>query len=435
MLKRGFGFGWFASVAAAASCTSGEQTCPTCGAAVANAADSAASSVAGTIRVGFCGDGIWDPEQEACDDGSSCRDGRDCSDDRLRCQSTSASACQPRSGDGCSDQCTLEPGFVCQGGHDCHALAVMSVETPSAGPELRASPDAGVPLAEGNGASPNTGSLRAPPRAEHCQHPNFQAPEPLTGLDEQLDLWAPSLASDGRTLFFAANTQSTVERIYFATRTGRSSQFSAATLLASVNSGAGDGTPVLSLDGLRLYFYSRRAGGSGDRDLWFASRPDVAADFDAPSRFGATNSPALDHLPWLSSDELTLLYVSTRSGGLGQSDVWFAKRATRSEDFPAPELFSTISSSSDEGRAVESSDGRLVVFASARPGGQGSQDLWFATRDDNESEFAEPTNLSVLNSPSLDVDPFLAADERELIFSSNRSGRTQIWRALFECDD
>jgi hypothetical protein len=387
------------------------------------------------MRVGFCGDGIWDPEQEACDDGSACRDGRDCTDDRLRCQSSSASACQPRSGDGCSDQCTLEPGFVCRDGHDCQALAVASAETPSDGPDLRASPDAGLRRAQGSGASPNTGASRAPPRPERCRRPNFQAPEPLTGLDDQLDLWAPSLASDGRTLFFAANTQGTVERIYFATRTGRSSQFSAATLLANVNSGAGEGTPVLSADGLRLYFYSRRAGGSGDRDLWFASRADSAADFDVPSRLGASNSPALDHLPWLSSDELTLLFVSTRGGGFGQSDVWFAQRAARSADFPAPELFGALSSSAEDGRAVESSDGRLVVFASARPGGQGGQDLWFATRDDNESEFAEPINLSVLNSPGLDVDPFLAADERELIFSSNRNGRTQIWRALFDCDD
>jgi len=40
-----------------------------------------------------------------------------------------------------------------------------------------------------------------------------------------------------------------------------------------------------------------------------------------------------------------------------------------------------------------------------------------------------------LNSPSRDLDPFLAADERELFFSSNRNGRMQIWRALFDCDD
>src|SRR6185295_5286028 len=79
-------------------------------------------------------------------------------------------------------------------------------------------------------------------------------------------------ASDERTLFVAANEPGLQEHIYFATRVGSSAQFSQLTLLANVDSGSGDGTPLLSADGRTLYFYSRRPGGSGDRDLWFARR-------------------------------------------------------------------------------------------------------------------------------------------------------------------
>jgi hypothetical protein len=432
MLRRGFGFGLFASAAVTWSCRPEQQPCASCQ-AVASPSGSAPVSAAGAIRIGFCGDGVWDPDREECDDGSSCRDGRDCSDDRLRCQSNAPSACQPRSQDGCSDQCTLEPGFVCREGRDCQQTSSSSAETANDEPGALGGPDAGIPLAQGSAASPDTGLLGASPRLERCRRPSFRAPELLTGIDDQLDLWAPSLASDGRTLFFAANTQGTLERIFFATRSGLGLQFSAATLLANVDSGSGDGTPVLSADGLRLYFYSRREGGSGDRDLWFSTRPDAAADFGAPSRFGAVNSSSIDHLPWVSADELTLLYVSTRAGGFGQSDIWFAKRSARSDDFPEPELFSALSSNDDEGRAVETRDGKLVVFTSGRAGGQGDLDLWLALRDDGD-EFVEPVNLSVLNSPSLDVDPFLSADERELFFSSNRAGRAQIWRSLLDCD-
>src|SRR6185436_1704440 len=227
--------------------------------------------------------------------------------------------------------------------------------------------DAGVPLVSGN----NPG----PPPKEDCPQLRFGVPELLTGnkpaAAPDLDVWAPSLSNDGSTLWFALSTQPSVEYICYATRADRGSVFSEAKVLVNVNSGSGEGAPVLSNDGLRLYFYSRRPGGSGDGDLWWATRASRSADFEAPSRFVVPNSAGLDHLPWLSPDELTLLYVSTRADGLGEADVWVARRAQLSSDFGAPELFTAISTNLDEGRAVESRDRGWVVFASARDGGQG----------------------------------------------------------------
>jgi hypothetical protein len=299
--------------------------------------------------------------------------------------------------------------------------------------------DASVVVPPPVASTPETGP-GAPGSPARCRRPTFAAPELVTGFATELELWAPSLSSDGLTLFCAANTQTTPERIFFATRTPGSSEFSALRLLANLDSGFGDGTPWLSFDGLTLYFYSRRPGGSGDRDLWFALRADPAADFGAIHHFGAVNGASLEHLPWLSRDELTLLYVSTRPAGSGQSDVWFAQRASRGEDFRAPQLVSSLSTGSDEGRAVLSVDGKLVIFASARAGGRGSQDLWLATRaggggDDALGELEPAINLSALNSPALDVDPFLTADERELFFSSTRNGRAQIFRSRISCDE
>jgi Tol biopolymer transport system component len=436
MSSQGLVFARLASVGVLWSCMAAEEAaCPTCSDALASDSAPGATPAPPAQHVGFCGDGVWDPEREQCDDGSACHDGRDCTHDRLRCLSSSESACQPRSADGCSDQCTVEPGFSCPNGRDCRALDPAVSETPA----LLAGPSGEAPEAAAPHPVPGTPDTRPPAggpgRPERCREPSFRAPELLRGLDAHLDLWAPSLASDGRTLFLAANEPGLPEHIYFATRVGRSTQFSAPTLLANVDSGSGDGTPQLSADGRTLYFYSRRPGGSGDRDLWFATRPDAAADFGAASRLGATNSAAVDHLPWVSADELKLLYVSTRAGGLGQSDIWLARRERPSDDFGEPDLFSSISSAADEGRAVESSDGNLVLFASARGGGQGGLDLWLALREDNDEEFGAATNLSVLNSPSGDVDPFLSDDERELFFSSDRNGRPGLWRALIDCGD
>lgn len=435
MLKRDLAFGLLASLLL--GCMSSKKPCATCNAAQVRESIPPFSAPV-VPRAGFCGDGIWDPASEECDDGSACRDGRDCTDDRLRCSPTSESACQPRGRDGCSETCTIEPGFDCPDGGSC-------TPTPIAEAPLFSTPVAAPPeLIDAGAASPPAATPETPPGAPaapgRCRRPSFAPPELVTGFDTELDLWAPSLSSDGLTLFCAANTQTTPERIFFATRAPGSGEFSALRLLANLDSTFGDGTPLLSFDGLTLYFYSRRPGGSGDRDLWFAVRGDPAADFGSIHHFSTINGASLEHLPWLSRDELTLLYVSTRPGGVGQSDVWFSTRASRNEDFGTPELVSALSSSADEGRAVVSDDGKLVIFASARDGGQGSQDLWSATRAggggaDALGELEPPINLSVLNSPALDVDPFLTADERELFFSSNRNGHAQIFRSRITCDD
>lgn len=436
MFTRDLGFWLVAGLVL--GCTSSKQPCATCQAAQV-AEDTPPFSAPSASRAGFCGDGVWDPATEECDDGSACRDGRDCTNDRLRCSTTSEAACAPRSRDGCSETCTIERGFDCPDGGNCAPTPIAEAPLFSGSatpPELL---DAGVP-APSAASTPETGP-GAPGSPGRCRRPSFAAPELVTGFDTELDLWAPSLSSDGLTLFCAANTQLTPERIFFATRAAGSSEFSPLTALASLNSGFGDGAPWLSFDGLTMYFYSRRpGGGSGDRDLWFALRGDPAAEFGAIYHFGTVNGPALEHLPWLSRDELTLLFVSTRPGGVGQSDVWFARRASRADDFGPPQLVSALSTSADEGRAVVSEDGKLVVFASARDGGQGGSDLWLATRaggggDDPLGELDPALNLSELNSPALDVDPFLTADERELFFSSNRNGSAQIFRSRIACDD
>lgn len=56
-----------------------------------------------------CGDGITQPNSYQCDDGKHCKNGTKCSDDSdCYRQGLSDSSCTPRSGDGCSSQCTPE---------------------------------------------------------------------------------------------------------------------------------------------------------------------------------------------------------------------------------------------------------------------------------------------------------------------------------------
>jgi hypothetical protein len=268
----------------------------------------------------------------------------------------------------------------------------------------------------------------------------FQAPELLTGLEQgldpapQLNLWSPSLSPDGLTLFFAASVDGGEELIATATRQDRGSAFSPAAPLSSVNSDGQDGTPQLSVDGLSLYFFSTREGGLGKRDVWRAVRPAIGANFSAPTLVVGVNGPDDDHLPWLSPDELTMLWATNRPGGVGGFDIWIARRAFRSDGFSDIAPLNGVNGASTEGRAVLSHDELTMYFPSERPGGMGTLDLWLATRSNKEDSFSQLTNLASLNSPGLDQDPSLSADERELMFASDRDGRMQLWRSVRSCE-
>lgn len=406
------------------------------------------SMPAGVPLASGCGDGIFDPEHEECDDGSACRDGRDCTEEPARCQVGGGDrSCAPRAADGCSAECKVEPGFRCAEPGPCQPLAAPPAASAAPpGSELSPAPAPSSSTSSGavDGAgSGGTGAVPLPGAA--CDVARFEEPERVLGLNLDpgvlglalggVQLWAPALASDATTLYFAAAQPGVPERIYFASRSPRARRFTDATALSSLDSGAGDGTPLLSHDGLRLYFYSRRAGGTGERDLWLATRAEPSVDFEPPTPLAGVNSPALDHLPWLSADELTLLFVSNRPGGAGQSDLWLARRSALEKDFTPPELLSTASSAADEGRGLLSSSGDTLIFASDRALGEGQHDLWLATRADGAADFGEARPLSELNGPGMELDPFLTLDERELFFVSDRSGRPEIWSAQRSCDD
>lgn len=267
----------------------------------------------------------------------------------------------------------------------------------------------------------------------------FQAPEALTGLEQglnahsQLQLWSPALSADGRTLFFAASIDGD-ELIATATRPDRGTAFAPATPLGAVNSSGQDGTPFLTGDGLRLYFFSTREGGLGNRDIWVSARSSMAADFEAPTLVAGVNGPDDDHLPWLSADELTMLWETNRPGGVGGFDIWIARRAFRSDGFSSIAPLDAINGASTEGRAVLGKDGLTMYFASDRSGTMGNLDLWLATRSSAEDAFAQITNVANVNSSSSDSDPFLSADEQELMFASDRDGQMRLWRSMRVCD-
>jgi hypothetical protein len=201
----------------------------------------------------------------------------------------------------------------------------------------------------------------------------------------------------------------------------------------TVNSSSVEGTPVMPADGLFLYFDSSRSGGSGDYDVWVATRETADSQWGTPASLPfPVNSSAWDGVPSISPDGLTLFFGSYRSGGYGESDIWMTTRETKDGPWAAPvNLGPVVNSPSDEWTQSSSADGLELYFMSNRPGGTGGWDLWRSTRVTVQASWDSPVNLgSTVNSSYDDANPSISADGLCLFFFSLRPGgygNRDIW--------
>jgi WD40-like Beta Propeller Repeat len=288
----------------------------------------------------------------------------------------------------------------------------------------------------GNAAGAGAHPIEPPPVCDPCPCNTgpFGEPEPILGLGIGEPSFGPAPSADGLTLFFSA--VGVTEDIFFATRSTRANGFSSGTRLAGVNGDdTEEGTPFISADARSLFFFSTRPDPSapGDRDLWVATRPAGSGPFSEPSLVPDVNTGGLEHLPRLTPDGLTLMFVSGRDSPSLGSNIWQAQRESPAQPFSqAIELPGVNGNARDEGFWL-STDGLTVFFASNRLV-QADMDIWVATRSDVNGVFGEAQNLDVVNTSGLELDPALTLDGFELFFTSDRSGTMQLYRSERQCE-
>jgi len=95
-------------------------------------------------------------------------------------------------------------------------------------------------------------------------------------------------------------------------------------------------------------------------------------------------------------------------GGGGSAKAYFT--------FGEPvNLGPTINSGDFENSPCISADNLSLFFASSRPGGYGSGDIWVSTRATTQDDWGEPVNLGPLvNGPSEEYQPAISTDALEL---------------------
>jgi len=179
-------------------------------------------------------------------------------------------------------------------------------------------------------------------------------------------------------------------------------------------------------DGKTAYFVSTRplppaTKARADTEIWRLHR--TADGWGEPEPVRELSSVGFEWYPNLTADGW-LYFGSERApgnlGAAGTSDIWRAH--LESGRFAAPENLGAVVNTADEDiEPWVSADGRMLLFASnGRPDTRGSYDIYVSHRC-GES-WSPPRSLGAdVNSPAWDFGPRPSPDGRFLFFTSNRS--------------
>jgi hypothetical protein len=240
----------------------------------------------------------------------------------------------------------------------------------------------------------------------------------------------PTLENTGKLIWWSSNRAGGFggHDVYGAQRATLANAWSPAVNIAGVNTPSDELYPCISSDLLSLWFVSNRPGGQGGQDIWVSTRANLQAPFPAAVPVAALNSPGLEEDPAISSDGLEIFFGSDRAGDRG---LWTATRPNVAAPWGAPVRIAELDTPGQEHSPAISSDGIRLYFASDRAGGVGSADHYLAVRVNRGARWTIYRNLVEMNSPFWDCNADETADAFSIYFTSYTGGgaTSDLYRA------
>lgn len=282
----------------------------------------------------------------------------------------------------------------------------------------------------------HTAGASHPDTSAESDKPGRFAPEAL-GQDGRITL-TPAFSPDGKTIYFAQSECTSIWEC--PQRLKRSHLEASGWSQAERVRLPGDGRvdwPSVTPDGRRLLFSwaTQRARHALDlHDPNATPQPLDMADINR-IRGGAIRTTRYVHnetAPSLTADG-DLYFWTERLDGIGERDIYVAASNHRGGFEKARPLPAPINSAGrDDGMSV-SADGRTMIVTYADRGGSGGADLFVSHQTDGR--WSTPVNLGPsVNSPYSDFAGRLYPDGRLLVFTSDRPvgdgqpGLLQVWQ-------
>ncbi|MCX7918217.1 MAG: DUF4855 domain-containing protein [bacterium] len=187
----------------------------------------------------------------------------------------------------------------------------------------------------------------------------------------------PWISADGNTLFFV-NGNYGAEEIWYSEKT--SGIWKPARKVVELDiPDISEQSPCLTSDGQRIYFTSNRAVGppynldSGRWRIFTATRnasggwnsPYLVNDDAAPGINVTTLTDGHDFGVFLSRDNQTLYFCSSRSGGYGGYDIWYSKKDVNGKWTAPVNIGSPINSTASEQSGVSVTADELTMYVAS----------------------------------------------------------------------
>jgi hypothetical protein len=242
----------------------------------------------------------------------------------------------------------------------------------------------------------------------------------------------PTLTADLLEIYFTSEREGGAGKVdvWTARRASAAEPFAAPEPVTAVNSDQTETSPAVSLDGLELWLGTERDGGLGEQDIWRARRASDGDVWSEPANVMELNSPEKD-IPRPTAVSGTIMPLGSRRGSSGYYETFLAERLREDEAFSTPrELVELEVAGQNTVDGFLTEDG-LTLFFNRSPGaGESAGDLFVAKRSRRDEPFGTALPLLSVNTSQDERDPWLSPDGRHLFFSSDRDGTLDIYEAL-----
>ena len=145
-----------------------------------------------------------------------------------------------------------------------------------------------------------------------------------------------------------------------------------------VNSSQWETQPSMASDGRTLYYIRGQQGQGGIRsmDIWTTTMQDDGT-WSKPAKLDENvNTPYQEESVQIHPDGKTLYFSSNGHPGFGGLDIYMSRKQDDGTWGKALNLGYPINTSADENSLLVNADGNVAYFASDRPGGLGDLDLY-----------------------------------------------------------
>lgn len=259
---------------------------------------------------------------------------------------------------------------------------------------------------------------------EARKHPVPFQPRNLGAAINSADLeYCPALTADEETFYYTRLIMKERQEDVFISKKKDGQWLPAQNLGAPINTDSNEGAICISPDGKYMFFTAcGRPGGMGDCDIYMAEKE--GGRWGAPINLRApVNTNSFESQPSFSSDGRTLYFVSSRPGGLGNTDIWSSQMQDTGTWSQPVNLGDKVNTPSTEFSPFIHPDDQTLYFTSDGHPGMGSQDFFYS-RKDAQGKWQSPSNLGYpINTGS---------EERSLTVSA--SGKLAYYSSAKEND-